>query len=305
MKDTHNSGAGFLFRYRKMFALSLLFGLITGVGITFFIPAKYLSTAIIYPSNSHTRDELASNPQFGYEVESEQLLQLLESRAMRDRTIAEFKLYDYYGIDTNELDWKSELNLRYVRDIQFLRSKYLSLVINVTLEDPELAANVANFQVEEVDEYRASIFQENRDNELKAVENEYTASTERLKSLKDSIYGLVGTDKLLYNFMENLNNENYDASQFVTKPELEPLVERYVFEMGQHRDLRGKVESMRKELETPLPSVYTIDEAVPAYKKVSPSFLVNGMIGALLVFLLTLTFRLLLNKWRELSAAEK
>ena len=305
MKETHNSGAGFLFRYRKMFALSLFFGAVLGIGITFFIPSKFLSTAIIYPSNSHTRDVIASNPQFGYEVETEQLLQLLESRAMRDRTIREFKLFDYYEIDTNEMDWKSQLNLLYIRDIQFLRSKYLSIVINVTLEDPVLAAKVANFQVAEVDDYRSAIFEENRQAELAALEAEYTTSQERLNELKDSIYLLVGTEKLLFNFMENLDKDNYDASDFVTIPALEPLVDRYIYEMSLHRELRGKYEQMKKEIDTPLPSVYTVDEAVPSYKKVSPSFLVNGLIGAMLVFLLSLIFRLGLNKWRELSAAEK
>lgn len=303
MKETHNSGAGFLYRYRKMFGLSLLFGLIAGLGVTFFIPAKYLSTAIIYPSNSHTREELASNPQFGYEVETEQLLQLMESREMRDRTIEEFKLYDYYEIDTNEIDWKSNLNQRYIRDIQFLRSKYLSIVINVTLKDPELAAKVANFQVKEVDAYRSSIFEENRQEELKALEAEFEVSTRTINTLKDSIYGMTGTNQLLFNFMENLNNEDYDPSNFVTIPELEPLVDRYIYDMNLHRDLRIKVEKMRNDLATPLPSVYTVDAAVPSYKKVSPSFLVNGAIGALLVFLLTMTFRLVVNKWRELSTS--
>jgi hypothetical protein len=86
---------------------------------------------------------------------------------------------------------------------------------------------------------------------------------------------------------------------------MEPLVDRYLFVIEQHRELRGSVEQMKKQLATPLPSVYTIDEAVPSFKKVSPSFLINGSIGALLVFLLTMVFRLILNKWSELKAAEQ
>lgn len=302
MKETQSSGLTYLFKNRRLFALSIIVGAILGLSLTFLIPKKYLSTAIIYPYNSHTRGDLVVNPQFGFEVETEQLLQLLESKSMRDRTINEFELYDYYDLDTTSKTWSSELSTRYVNDVAFFRSKYLSVVINVRMEDPVLAAKIANFQVDEVNNYRASIFEENRTAEFRAIESEFESCKTNLESLRDSIYKMSSGSGLLYNFFENLNNENYDPSEFVADPEMEIVVEQYVYEMGRFKTLRTRYNQMKTSLEEPLPSVYSIDEAVPSFKKVSPSFSVNILIGAMLVFFLTLTMRLILDKWRELRS---
>ncbi len=302
MQNTQKSGLTYLFKNRRLFAISILLGGILGVSITFFIPKKFLSTAIIYPYNSHTRGDIVANPQFGYEVETEQLLQLLESKSMRDRTINAFELYDHYGLDTMQKSWKTELALKYISEVSFFRSKYLSVVINVEMEDPELAAKVANYQVAEVNNYRESIFEENRKMEYDAIQDEYEKCEKGIEQLKDSIYAVNSGNDLLYNFIENLNNENYDPSGFVTNPVMEELVERYVYEMNRFKALRVKRDDMKKSIEEPLPSVYSIDEAVPSYKKVSPSFTVNGLIGAALVFFVSLTMRLIIDKWKQLRS---
>lgn len=305
MKETKNSGLSFLYKNRKMLGIALLLGGLVGGGISFFIPKKYLSTAIIFPYNSHSREDLVANPQFGYEVETEQLMQLLESNSMRYRTVEKFKLYDYYGIDTNQSAWRSELDLKYIKDITFFRSKYLSVVINVKLEDPELAADVANFQVSEVDKYRDAIFKSNRENEFANVEQDYKNSEIRLAVLKDSIYALSGGEGLLYNFVLNLDNENFDPSTFVATPELEGPVDEYIYEHEKHAELRIVYNGMKEALKAPLPSVYSIDEARPSYKKVSPSFILNAVIGAMLVSLLTMTFKMTTDKWRSLRTENK
>ena len=242
------------------------------------------------------------NPQFGFEVETEQLLQLLESKSMRDRTIEKFKLYEYYELDTNSKSWKAELAARYIEDVSFFRSKYLSVVIHATLKDPELAADIANFQVEEINDYRESIFKENREAEFRAIQSEYDQSKDELQKLKDSIYALSPSGGLLYNFMENLNNENFDPSGFVADPRMEDVVEQYVYESHRNKVLRNEFDQMKTALEEPLPSVYSIDVAVPSHKKVSPSFSVNIAIGAMLVFFIVLTIRLVLDKWKELRS---
>ena len=302
MKESQSSGLTYLFRNRKLFGIALFVGAVLGLSLTFFVPKKYLSTAIIYPYNSHTRGDLVANPQFGFEVETEQLLQLLESKSMRDRTIEKFKLYEYYELDTTSKAWNAELSTKYIDDISFFRSKYLSVVIHATLKDPELAADIANFQVDEINDYRESIFKENREAEFRAIESEYDISRDELQKLKDSIYALSPSNGLLYNFMENLNNENFDPSDFVTDPRMEDVVEQYVYESNKYKSLRNKYDQMKNALKEPLPSVYSIDVAVPSHKKVSPSFSVNIAIGAMLVFFITLTARLVLDKWKELRS---
>ena len=301
MEDKQNA-LTYIFKIRKLLVVAIFLGGIIGCGITFLIPKKYLSTAIIYPYNSHTVDELSTSPQFGYEVETEQLLQLLESKSMRDRTIDEFKLYDYYKMDTTKPSWKSDLALKYIADVNFFRSKYLSVVINVTTEDPEMSAIIANFQVSEVNNFREDIFEENRTSDLNEVEKEFLVEKEIVGRLKDSIYLIKGDNgQLLYNFLENLDNENYDAKEFVNSPELEQLVQRYIFENDRLKGLNATYRTLKQNLSESLPSVYSIDKATPSYKKVSPSFVVNSLLFGFLFFGLALTIRLVFDKYEELK----
>lgn len=301
MDDT-KKGVLFLFRYRKLWLLSLILGGAMGAGISFLISPKYLSTAIVYPYNSQTRDNLISNPQFGFEFESEQLMQLLNSKSMRDRTVEKFKLYDYYDLDTNENSWNAELTERYVRDVAVIRSKYLSVVINVTMKNPKLAADIANFQIEEVDKFRESIFQENRTKDLEKSKEKMEQLQQELKIIADGIYGLKGgTDDLLFNFRENLDNDDYDPSDFVDSPEMEAAIVEYRFTYDQFVNARNEYDQKKQAMEDPIPSVYKVDTAMPSYKPVSPSFPLNSVLGALALFALVFLVRFSIDKWQELK----
>lgn len=301
MQETTKS-VRFLFDNRKFLLVAWLIGAVIGFGITFLIPKKYASTAIVYPYNSYSKSDIIANPQFGFEVETEQLMQLLESATMRERTIEKFKLYEYYELDTNQRDWSSKITLNYIEDVNFFRSKYLSVVINVTTRDPELSAKIANFQVSEVDTYRQSIFEANRKQEMQSREQEYRASEERLRLLRDSIYSIkTNKQQLLYNFIENLNNEDYLSDEFVDDPALEELVDQYIFLYRKNAELRKVWHDARRLMDEPLPSVYLIDKATPSYKKVSPSFMLNTLIASFLMLALAICGKLLVSKWRELK----
>lgn len=300
--ESTNSIAQFFYNNRKLLVVAILIGGISGIIVTFFIPKKYLSTAIVYPYNSHTSSEIIVNPQFGYEIETEQLLQLLESKTMRDRTVVKFDLMNYYNLDKNDPQANDLLIKKYISDVQCLRSKYLAIVINVTTTNSKLSANIANFQVTEIDKYRQSIFEENRRREFTQVENQYLENEKQLAELRDSIYTIKSVKtELLYNFIESLNNENYNSADFVDDPRLELIVDRYLFLYRLNIELRNNYLRLKQAISNPLPSVYLIDKAVPSYRKASPSFVINGVLGSLLFFLLCLTFRLVELKWSELK----
>lgn len=304
--ENNTSVLHFFYRYRKTFVYAFIAGATLGAIITFFIPKKYASTAVVYPYSSHTKNDIVGNPQFGYEVETEQLMQLLESQAMRDRTIEKFKLYDYYGLDTTNPSWRADLTLEYVEDITFFRSRYLSVVISARTTNPKLSARIANFQVEEIDNYRKEIFESNRKSELRSARRMLDSVNIILRQLKDSIYTIRPEKKgQLYAFVENLNNDNFDASAFVDDPELEHLVDAYVYEFRRKEELRGNYDRKREQYNSPLPSVYAIDRAEPSYRKISPSYVVNTILGAFLLTFVSLTILMIRTKWNSLRKEEQ
>lgn len=305
MKDK-SSTLLFLYRNRKFLILSFLIGGVFSAGITYFIPKKYMSTAIVYPANSHTRNDIIGNPQFGYETDTEQLLQLFESKSMRQRTIDEFDLITYYEIDTTISGWRSRLDLKYIDDVSFFRSKYLSVVINVKTKDPILSANIANFQVDEVNAYRDAIFEKNRTQELNSVKLNLDESQKKLELLRDSIYSIrEGSDQLIFNFIENLNNENFDASEFVNDPKLENLIEQYIFLLQILKEFKSTYNKLEYQMSRPIPEVYTIDRAVPSYKKVSTSYLINSIMGGFVFLVLSITLFIIRKEYFKLKESEK
>lgn len=296
--ENNTSVIRFIYRYRKVFVGALVLGGALGIGITFFIPKKYNASAIVYPYSAYSKSDIVENPQFGYEIETEQLMQLLESQSMRDRTIKAFHLEKYYEMDTTQPAWRSELTLKYIEDITFSRTRYLSVVINVQTTDPKLSAKIANYQLEEINNYRQQIFEKNRNNELQGSKKLLELTQARLTKLKDSIYA-IKTDKseLLYAFVQNLDNENYDVSDFADDPRLENLLDNYVSEYKRLQLVREEYERKRERFSVPLPSVYVIDRAEPNYKKVSPSFLLNAVLGAFALLILSFTIILVREKW--------
>jgi capsular polysaccharide biosynthesis protein len=300
--EKNSSALQFFYKNRKLLLVSIILGGILGIGVTFFIPRKYQSTAIVYPYNSHARAEIIVNPTFGFELEAEQLLQLLESKTMRDRTVEKFDLINYYGLDNKNPQSQDLLMKMYIVDVVVSKSKYLSIVVNVSTRIPELSAKIANFQIEEVDRYRQSIFDENRKQEFGKIEKEYFDNEKKLENLRDSIYSIkTNKNQLLYNFIESLNNENYNSAEFVNDPKLELIVDRYLFLFRLNVGLRSNYLKMQQAISQPLPSVYVIDKAVPSYRKASPSIMINGIVGAMVLFALTLTFKLVLSKFQELK----
>ena len=61
---------------------------------------------------------------------------------------------------------------------------------------------------------------------------------------------------------------------------------------------------MEELINEELPSVYTIDKALPSFKKVSPSMTINAAVGSMAIFLLVLTLKLVLKKWNTLKSEE-
>ena len=98
-----------------------------------FINPKYESYAIIYPVN------LAS---FSEESETEQMLQLLQSQDIKNKLFSVFHLAKHYDIDTTSDYWFTQLNKKYESLINYNKTEYESVKINVIDEDPNIASSM-------------------------------------------------------------------------------------------------------------------------------------------------------------------
>jgi uncharacterized protein involved in exopolysaccharide biosynthesis len=99
----------------------------------FFIPPKYKSFALIYPSNIIP---------YSSETPSEQLLQLLESADIRNAVVQKFGLAAHYDIDTTGDAGYTDLVNTYLSNVEVRRTQFNSIEIRVFDTDPKLASDM-------------------------------------------------------------------------------------------------------------------------------------------------------------------
>jgi capsule polysaccharide export protein KpsE/RkpR len=96
---------------------------------------RFKSVAYIYPSNVMPYSD---------ESETEQMLQWINSRQVRDSVIKKFDLSKHYGISPNEKYFISTLEYMYDQNVKISKTQYESVEVSVTDIDPVLAKDMVN-----------------------------------------------------------------------------------------------------------------------------------------------------------------
>lgn len=294
-----------LLKHWLLIVVFAIIGLSVGIGITFFIPKKYYAFAIIFPPNSNLGLNMLEDPRFGNSLDADQLMQLLESKDLKDSIISKFKLDEYYEIDKSDKSWNQKLDKKYFQDISFTKTRYYSVVIKAEMKDPDLCANVVNSIVEIVDELRMKIIRKNQLAAFNYSKELYENQILLVDSLKEKIYSqkeMSDPDNILYNhILENTKTNYYNPKPFVTSPEMERLVEAYTFEQSKLFNLKGDYSKARFLIKKPLGKVFVVNKAIPNYKKISPSFLLNASIGFFSSLLFIVLFVIVRERFSEIS----
>ncbi|MBK6963428.1 MAG: hypothetical protein IPH20_05645 [Bacteroidales bacterium] len=97
---------------------------------SFFIKPKFKSFALVYPSNIAPYSD---------ESESEQMLQWLQSRDIRDSVIRKFDLAKHYRIDTGYRYFHSTMANLYNENVKINKTQWESIEIEVMDTDPAVA----------------------------------------------------------------------------------------------------------------------------------------------------------------------
>jgi uncharacterized protein involved in exopolysaccharide biosynthesis len=294
----------FLLRKRKPILITFSIAIVLAVIFTSMQPKRYSSSAIVFPVYNNKVESVIENPVFGYDVEADRLMQLLESDEVRDSVVDKFQLVNYYGIDKNALDWKDQLRQKYLQDVDFTRSPYMSIIIKVESEKPEQSAKIANYIISLADGVRNRIFKENELNAFHAIEKEFTAKTAVVDSLKKNIAKLRGNSESdlvalvnLQGFVQTLSG----SGKSKVSTELERMLNQYIFEQSSLNDIAARYDKAKAQCESPITKIYIVDRARPSYKKVSPSYLVNFLTAGFLALFFSISVLYFLEKFREIN----
>jgi capsular polysaccharide biosynthesis protein len=107
-----------------------------------FITPLYESEAIVYPSGLNTKSD---------ESETEQMLQWLTSRDIKDSLIKKYDLIKRYEIDTSKKGHYQNLIKEFNKHVSISRNKYEAVIISVEDKDSDTAFLLVNDVMNEYD----------------------------------------------------------------------------------------------------------------------------------------------------------
>ena len=173
-----------------VFVITLV-GTIISFGLTFLMKPDYSSNAVIYPVNIGT---------YSTESHTEQMLQILDSREIKDKVINSFNLIQHYNIDTNKVDYISAIYGMYNKKIDISKTEYESVNITVTDKQPEIAAQIVDSVIEYYNQKVTNLYR------IKIREVIYIANKEitRWTKIRDSL-----NTELLF-LRDSLGIQNYE-----------------------------------------------------------------------------------------------
>lgn len=126
-----------LLRWKVQFIVVTLIAAIAAAVFSgeWFIKPRYKSSATVYPANVVP---------FSEESTTEQILQIFQSGHIRDAVIRKFDLAKHYGVDTTGKEGHAKLIGTYQFFVSISKTQYESVEIEVTDTDPQLAADMVN-----------------------------------------------------------------------------------------------------------------------------------------------------------------
>ena len=124
-----------LFKWKIHLAVVVLLSVILAAifSSSTFITPKFKSYALIYPSNIEPYSE---------ESESEQMLQFLQSKDIRDKIIRKYNLAKRYKIDSTYKYFQSVLLYEYSQNVIISKTPFESVKIEVFDTDPQVACDM-------------------------------------------------------------------------------------------------------------------------------------------------------------------
>lgn len=299
--DTQRAESVVLNLYRrnwKIIALAVAVCTLLAVVATFFMKERYRAKASFFIPYDVSLEKTLESPQFGYDIEADRLLQILNSEQLKDSVVKRFDLVTYFKIDTTDYTWPQNLADKFHQRIFANRTNIMSIVVEAETHDPEYSAEIVNYIVNISATMRQTML---KSNSKLAAEVFYAEYMDK-KAVVDSLAIQLGNiRKDAQGNYPLLNMLIVTGPTTNSSPEKEILTQRFIDENDQLNDLRVKYENARNISERPIPSFYNIDQAYPIYKASYPLIGFNiaiGFFGSLFFMLVVLYLKHVVQQLR-------
>ena len=301
-----------------------------------FITPKFKSTAIIYAPRTNSISKILMNEQnynerldvkaYAVEEETEQMMQILHSRDILDVLIDKFDLANYYEITPDKKYWQTHLYKTLMSNIKIKRTEFGAISVTVTDWTPNLAADMANTIIEQLDTIKNRIERERAEAGYRLLQQQLDDVTAEIARLDDSLkvitqHGVFDFDRQSERVMQQYAialSQGNTAAVNRLQAELNKLAEwgptseairelQYYFREYQSL-CKAKMMDAKVDMGTQMPVKFVVEKAIPADKKFFPKKLVIMLVSTISVFILAIIILLVIENVKtvpELSGREK
>ncbi len=298
----------------------------------YFIPPKYKSEVILFPSstNSVSRALLSQNQgakqdvlQFGDEENAEQLLQVLNSSAIRDRIIQKYNLMKHYDIDKDAKYPKTLLIKEYQSNIKYRRTENMAVEISVLDTDPDTAAMIANDIAALLDTVKIKMQKARAIQGFKIVEAEYKSLLADIQRKEDSLTILRKHGVHDYETQAEMINRQlaieiaknpHSAAVKALQAKLDTLAiyagpyvsirDGLEYEKKHITEVKAKYDEAKIDATEELPQTFKVDTAYPAEKKSYPVRWLIVVVSTVGAFLFMAFLLIVLDSIKSIGKSE-
>ena len=276
----------FLRKRRNVLFITSALAFISSIIFSLLIEDKYESSVVLFPSTTTSISRALLNDEnykekdfleFGEEEEAEQLIQLLNSDTIRNYIINKFDLMNHYDINPEAEYRQTELYEEYKSNIDFYRTKFMSVKIEVLDTDKEYAAKIANEISKKVDEVRNSILQKAAKQGFVIVEKEYNNLVAEINRMEDTLNQIRAKGVQDYEIQVEMLSNQYGAALVkgnnAAAKVLEDKLDTVSKYGGKYLSLVQQMEYEREKL-SDLRKVYA-EARVNAESTIDQTFIVN------------------------------
>jgi capsular polysaccharide biosynthesis protein len=253
----------------------------------------------------------------------ERMLQVLNSEEIRNRIVSKYKLEEHYGIEKDNKFRRTLLRQEYDGNIQFKKTEYMSVKIEVLDAVPEMASNIANDIAALFDSTMTRMKHERALDAFNIIKNEYGKFQREIQIKEDSLRILMQLG------VNNYESQADRLSEALGKAIVEGKTAAAT-ELGQKvkilstygtaymslRDnlyrmreqsnlLKEKYDQAKVDAEQNLPEKFVVDRAFPAEKKSYPVRWIIVAVATIASLIITLLAIALLENLKKIQQTIK
>ena len=146
----HQATARFFSRWWKVLLIVFIVAAAVSLVVSLLIKPYYKSSAVIFPTNSNRLSKAVMDyhysldfMDYGIERDCEYAIQILSSKRMQHAVCEHFNLMEHYAIGGDHP--QAKLDKQYKGNITVKRTDFLGVEIGVLDQDPQWAADIANY----------------------------------------------------------------------------------------------------------------------------------------------------------------